>query len=328
MPVTAIAIAWALADPVEFRWNAPQECPSEQEVRARVDRYVGDASTPDEVRAEAKVTEGDSGTWSLVLTTTVADGEGQTREIEDSDCEGLAETAAVLTALAVAPEAEVAPDPKPDPVLEPALVPEIAPEPAAGAQPGPEPTSAPTDYPPARSEPRAVPTLLRYGLRVAGGIGLGWLPLGADLGVAATIGGRWWSAELEGLVGLPRSIRLDRSPAAGANLLGWSVAGRGCGVLPLASWFALPICAGLEGGQVQASPVGLDNASDAGLPWIAALASTSLRAAVHPRVSLWLMPELQLGLRRPEFHATAEQDEVFASSIASGRVRAGLEYVF
>lgn len=324
MPAPAIAIASVLLAPAGIHWNAPDQCPSEEDVRARVERYVGDGARQESVRAQANVTEHEGGGWQLVLTTTDASGQVQTREIEDRDCEGLAETAAVLTALVVAPRAEVVS--KPAPEAEPAPVPVSEPQPLPEAAPTPPPT--PTETPAEISEPPARQASLRYGLRVGGGIGFGWLPLGGDLGLAATVGGRWWAAELEGLIGLPRSVRLDRSPGAGADLLGWSVAGRGCGVLPLTSRLALPLCAGLEGGQVRASSVGLEDGSDAALPWIAALASASLRAAVHSRVALWLMPELQVGARRPVFHATDAQDEIFASSLVSGRVRAGVEFVF
>ena len=323
---TAIAIASVLAAPVEFRWNAPSECPSEQDVQGRVERYLSDVAGPEGVRVEADVTERDGGRWLLELTTIDASGAESTREIEDTDCEGLAETAAVLTALAVSPQADVAPaaEPAAAPVIEASLPPATEPEPETP----PEPASAPLRPPPDVAPRRSSRTPLRYGVRVGGGIGFGWLPVGGDLGLAATLGGRRWAAELEGFIGLPRRVRLGRSPDSGANLLGWSVAGRGCGVLPLTDWLALPLCAGLEAGQVRASPVGLDNDADAALPWVAALASASLRAEVHPRVSLWLMPELQVGLRRPVFSASDEQDEVFAASPASGRVRAGVELVF
>ncbi|MGH1345850.1 MAG: hypothetical protein ACRBN8_30075 [Nannocystales bacterium] len=330
---SVIAMVSVLADPVDFHWNAPDQCPSEPNVRARVQRYLGDADPPQSVRAQADVTARPGGGWQLVLTTIDTHGDSQTREFEDADCEGLAETAAVLTALAVDPdveteapevEAEAEPAPAPAPEVEPPVDAADEPEPEPVAVPRSEPLETPPDFV-VRSGPTAS---LRYGLRLSGGVGIGWLPVGGDLGIAATIGRRWWAAELEGLVGLPRSARLDRSPSSGADLLGWSVAGRACGVLPLTSWLALPLCAGLEGGQVRAASVGLDDGSDAALPWIAVLVSPSLRAAVHPRVSVWLMPELQLGVKRPDFHATAERDEVFAPSLASVRVRAGVELVF
>lgn len=328
MPGFVIAIASVLAAPVDFRWNAPGECPAEDDVRGRVERYLGDDPGQDGVRVEAEVTERDGGTWLLELTTTDADGDVQTREIEDADCEGLAETAAVLSALAVSPQADAAPAPEPaaTPVIEASPSPASEPEPAVEATP--EPPPAPVKPPPDVSPRRSSRAPLRYGVRLGGGIGFGWLPLGADLGLAATIGGRGWAAELEGMFGVPRSARLDRSPDAGADLLGWSVAGRGCGVVPMGPWLALPVCAGVEAGQVRARSVGLENAADAALPWVAALVSTSLRAAVHPRVSVWLMPEILIGIRRPLFYAAEVPEEIFVSAVASGRVRAGVELVF
>lgn len=324
---TSIAIACVLADPVELRWNAPAECPTQDDVRGRVERYIGAASEQDGVQVEAEVTEQDGGAWLLELTTTDASGDVQTRVIEDADCEGLAETAAVLTALAVFSKTEADIAPEPEAASEPegssqASNPDPAPETA------PKPPSKPPEPPPEvlRRTPSRTP--LRYGVRLGGGIGFGWLPLGADLGLAGTVGGRGWSAELEVLFGVPRSVRIERSEAAGADLLGWSVAGRGCGVVPMGPWLALPVCGGVEAGQVRAKSVGLDNGDDAALPWVAGLVSTSLRVAVHPRVALWLMPEMLIGARRPTFHATEKRDEIFVSAVASGRVRAGLELVF
>ncbi|MBV1858098.1 MAG: hypothetical protein KUG77_06770 [Nannocystaceae bacterium] len=322
---SSIVIASVLVAPARLGWNAPGQCPSEADVRARVERYLGDAVEQDSVPAQADVTEREEGGWLLVLTTTDASGTVQTREIEDADCEGLAETAAVLTALAVAPQVDVVAEPEPaaEPVTEVPPVPAQEPEPEVEtSEPPPrEPIEAPL-----RISKRRVP--LRYGLRLGGGIGIGWLPLGGDVGLAGTIGGRWWAAELEGLFGVPRSVRLGTSPDVGADLLGWSVAGRGCGVLPLTSWLALPLCVGLEGGQVRATSVGLEDSDNAALPWVAGLASASLRAQLHPRLALWLMPELQVGIRRPQFYADGGELDVFAASLASGRARAGLEFVF
>ncbi len=332
----SVAIGWVLGAPVDLRWTAPSECPSEHDVRARTGRYLRDAADGDTtVVVEAEVVEQGPSGWLLTLTTTDGEGDVQTRSVVDADCDGLAETTAVLTALAVSPDAsvELPPEPEPPepelpPEPEPELPPEPEPQPIDPEQPGPSPPALRADAPRAPDRRRSPASAWRSGLRIAGGGSWGWLPIGGEVGVAVTLGRRGWAAELEALVGVPRGVRLPRSPGAGANLLAWSVVGRGCGVVPLNPWLALPLCGGVEAGQVRATSVGLDNAVDAALPWVAAVASVSLRADVHPRVSIWVMPELQLGALRPRFHATADRDQVFAASLVSGRVRAGIEFVF
>lgn len=327
-------IAWALAGPVQLDWSAPPQCPTRAAVQARVDGYLGDAPSELAVRVEATVTEHGDG-WSLTLVTVDPQGRSRTRVVEDSDCEGLAEVTAVLSALAVAPkEPEVVTDPELETGSEPSGE-ETVPEAPRVTAPAPESEPVAPAVQPRVSlrEPPSTPSKdargsLRVGVRASGGLGMGWLPVGGDLGFATMVGRNGWAAELEVLLGLPRRVRLAEFGARGADLLGWAIAGRGCGVVTLARRLELPLCVGLEGGQVRGSPVGLDDPADAAPTWLAALLSPSLRLSAHRRIALWLMPEFQLGVVRPEFHTNAQRIQIFAASVASGRFRAGLEFTF
>lgn len=324
-----VLTAGMLTSPVDLEWSAPPQCPSQAQVLARIEGYLQDAPPRNTVRVEAVVTA-DKGGWVLSVATVGSDGVRQQRVVKDEDCEGLAEVVAVLTALAVSPEVE-AEEPEPEPELErepePPL-PRPEPQPPQPPEPSPEPSQPPEpEPPPPDATPKSDRPRPRVGVRVAGGAGLGWMPPGGELGLAATLSRGWWATELEAQLGLPRPVRASPG-TVGADLVGWTIAGRGCGVVPLTRRLTLPLCAGLEAGQVRATPVGLENETPAAPVWIAALISPLLRIAVHPRVGLWLMPELQLGLVRPELHAQNREIEVFAPGVASGRLRAGVEIVF
>lgn len=311
--------------PVDLDWSAPPQCPSQAQVLTRIEGYLQDAPPGNSVRVEALVTAVEGG-WELSVATVDRDGVRQQRVVKDEDCEGLVEVVAVLTALAVSPEAEE-PESRPE-ELAPRPVPESEePEQPKPEPPPPESQEPKPQEPESRRQPKPERPRPRVGIRVAGGAGLGWMPIGGELGLAATLSRGWWAAELEAQLGLPRQVRVSQG-TAGADLLGWTIAGRGCGVVPVAPWLALPLCAGLEGGRVRATPVGLENETPAAPVWMAALVSPLLRFAVHRRVRLWLMPELQLGLVRPELHAENREVDVFAPGVVSGRVRAGLEIVF
>ena len=325
---TIAATLLVFGAPVELRWTAPPACPSEADVQARVEHYLQGQAPTKPVVVEAEVVDAGAQGWRLSVTVGGEAGLG-TRTVVDLDCEGLAETTAVLTALAIAPQV-----PDPEPTADSTPEPIVHPEPEAEPKPEPEPVAQPhapsavvqpqEPHPP--SAPRRAP--LRWGLRASAGLGVGWLPIGADAGVALTVGRSAWSAEVEAMLGLPREVRLEREPSVGADLLAWSVAARGCGVLTATRWLQIPLCAGVEGGLVHASPHGLQDANSAARPWLAGLVSPSLRAQVHRRVALWLQPELQLGAVRPGFHASDGRDRLFEGSIASGRARVGVEWVF
>ena len=190
----------------ELRWRAPAECPPAHRVQARIDTYAGTgtASAAAEVQVDAVVPCVNE-RWYLALAIKRG-ADREVRELDDIECEGLAESAAVLVAIAIAQERAAVPEP---PAPEPP-----APEPPAAAvrrpehSPAREATRSPSpgvavvrrrgDDATASSTARPARPPTHASARVAGGTSLGWLPLGGDVGVALAL---WWHrlrVELEG----------------------------------------------------------------------------------------------------------------------------------
>lgn len=317
---------WASAGPkLDLEWSAPAECPDEAAVEAKIDGYLGDvpASTT-AVEAKGTVTRERDG-WTMTLVTTV-DGHRRTRVLTDPGCDGLAESAAVLVAIAVAPETVPPAPPVPVETDERAETPVALtdPDPQASARP----TSSPGPIPESTGRPRARRLPLRASVRATGGVGLGWLPFGADVSLALAVFGRGFRAELFGTYAPRRLLRFDDLPEAGANVSAWSLGMRGCGVPELRSWLQLPICAGVEAGRVVGRPVGLLQERTGRPVWAAGALAAGLRFEVHERVALWVAPELLVAMTRPTLRVDGEASPIFRSSNLGGRFQAGLELRF
>lgn len=156
----AISLWTSGARALELTWTAPAACPSQADVKQRIDTLLeapGKPATSDaqSASASAKLTSTRSG-FKLVLT---LHGEGieGTRTLSGDDCAELAETAAFLIAVAIDPSLPGAapPSPEPAPTPEP---PPVAPEPA------------PAPIPPPKAASREVP--LPFSLQVSGFGGL------------------------------------------------------------------------------------------------------------------------------------------------------------
>lgn len=95
---------------LHLTWDAPNPCPGAAAVRSDVRRLVGplDGELPMLV-AEAHVSYRNN-RWQLTLSTNV-DGTAGERELEGTSCEAVAESAAVLLALALNPKAPLTPAP-------------------------------------------------------------------------------------------------------------------------------------------------------------------------------------------------------------------------
>ncbi len=106
---TGRAGAQSSASPVTLDWDAPPSCPTQGEMRARIARIVGSATSPLPVHARVVVTSDTEGVRAdLELS---GAGEGTTRALADATCPALADAIALIIALAVSPEAPPAPAP-------------------------------------------------------------------------------------------------------------------------------------------------------------------------------------------------------------------------
>lgn len=318
-PLLALVLFASGPAAVELRWDAPPQCPDAATVAARVAEYTAGAEPEAPLVIDAKV-EPIGARWRLSLV--VVRGETrEERELEDAACEGLAESAAVLVAIAIAPErmrdTRLDDTPRidePPRVIE-APPPQPEPPPSAAM---PAPTPAPT---PRRREP------LHVSLRASGGASLGWLPLGGDVALAVAMYWRWLRLEIVGAYGPRRPVRFDDLRFAGADVSGWAIGARACGVLHPTRWLDLPLCGGIEAGQIIGVPVRLVAGREGRPAWAAGVIAPALRFVVHPRVALWLSPELLIPFTRAQLRIV-DEGPLFASAPAGARLHAGIELRF
>lgn len=127
----APALAQEVAEPlaIEFSWNAPESCPSREQVLEQLNKAV-DAGGKQLPALSAQAVVQQHGTvWHLDLTTEM-DGRRGMRELEADSCDGLARAATLVLALTLGEgiarrqqaEAEAraaAPEPKPEPAEPP-----------------------------------------------------------------------------------------------------------------------------------------------------------------------------------------------------------------
>lgn len=96
----------ALGD-VNFKWNAPAECPTSEAVLAQIERNIG-AAKFGHADVEADVTTLGPQRWSVLLVTNVDDARGE-RSLEANSCAALADATALIVALTINPMRDDAP---------------------------------------------------------------------------------------------------------------------------------------------------------------------------------------------------------------------------
>lgn len=248
-----------IPDDYVLRWIAPDECPTADEVHAMVlarhgARTIG--AEPAHVDAEVTSSAGDGYTMRM---TTRFDGETHTRVLRAPACRDVAESTALVIAVALEQGVEIAMTPAPDepPPDAATQVPEPISDPAPDRprEPAPQPTPspAPSDVAPPTDAPTPRPPRARAvdgAVRIAGGgeIGaLGVITGAVDLGVAAV----WPRAriELHGTYLTPRT-RVDGATDSRATFQGGAVAARGCWVPPVRA-VEIPLCGGVEAGAIR-----------------------------------------------------------------------------
>jgi hypothetical protein len=138
--------AEANAQSFELRWQAPDECPSEEAMRARITSMLANSEAASAtVHATAHVSKHDQ-RWVLALEVELP-GRRATRTLHAGDCASLSETAAWLVSVAVDPH--LAPPAPTGQVRTPTPAAAVAPP----ASPAPEPPAAQVSP----AKPAAVP---------------------------------------------------------------------------------------------------------------------------------------------------------------------------
>ncbi len=263
-------------------WEAPPGCPSADEIRKRIHTLVPDPEDGEGVmQVEGTVTISPTG-FSLELATEFG-GERSTRRIEATLCEPLAESTALVAAIALEPTLG-----EPDP---PTTVP---------APPSPQPRSAPVAMPEVVvARPAIAPTARSRRRKRRGPIDLVTrAAVGLEFGSAPRVGGSsslalavvWPRLRLEVAGAYRWPSRLDGPDDTAARYQLGVVGARGCGRL-FAGIVEFPVCLGFDVGALRVDSRGLTPPRTVHATWLGPLGGAGM-AVRRRRVGFWTMAEL------------------------------------
>jgi hypothetical protein len=269
----------------DVAWSAPEGCPDEPALQARVGQLLARSEVSEPLHAVGRITrQGDGYTLSLELD---HGGHHGSRVLEGPSCASLAEAAAFLIAVTV------------DPNLEPP-----AEQPGTPAQPEPEPRASPEPARrPAEPAAAAAPGSPRIeGYRAAltvGAFHAGLAGPGAELGLALGLSFGWLRAELRGGHVFART---DDAVASGVR---GRFASQHLGLAACPEWGRRVRggpCLWVSGLRTQAITRGLPGGRELSLFWAAAGPSLAARARLTGRLELSLEAGVGLPLSaRPRF---------------------------
>lgn len=304
-------VAPALPAGVDVQWTAAPGCPEAVEVERRIAERLEQRTGPVRASVVVAVVSGEDGAYRLALDVTLPD-EVVHRELESTSCEVLADATVVVVGIAVEPQLSTD-DVRTATLVQPAVVvvPPVAEVEVEETAPESPPRVEPEPPLAERAEPRARAQL--GGLaRLQGGGTAGLLPRVAGVaGVRLGFRGRRWRVELGG----DRTFRVRDTfvgePDVGARFTMWSGTVRGCFV-PARGALEFPLCAGAEGGLIQARGFGADINRRLDEAWFGLVAAPGLVWRVHPNVGLAAGLDALVSLRplafdgedRPVLHRT------------------------
>lgn len=322
-----IALLLSASPPVglETRWDTSPACVEAHALPARVASLSGREAMPAARLSLGAERSGVQWKVSLELETPGSSSAAPLRRtLEGRDCATLTEAVALVVAVqldAVA-VAQVIASREAAPSLEQVELPEVL-EVAEPSSPAPTRSPAPAlrasdsdsaPSPSRRPRPRAI-----VGLAAAGELGI--LPRGAA--AFELTGGLGWpraSLELGALTSLGPDGVSEQSPAVGGRFRLFTGLVRSCGV-PSQGRLALPLCGGLELGDLRAVGTGLQRPSTVNAWWVAVVASARPQWWVSPRFGVGALLDLVVPLRRHRF-AIAEAGPVH--EVAPVAVRLGV----
>ncbi len=253
-------------------------------VQAQLEAAAASEVTDVQARADALLQQRPDGQWQLDLVL-ASQSTTTERTFVASSCETVMDAAAFVIAIAFDPSrAQESTEPTSPAVPEPETppMPEVAGDREAAAVRAASPATAAAPRPAPRARAR------RFGgfVRAGGGVDFGALPRAAAVFEIATgLRAKWWRLEALGAYRLATVDRAKLDATAGGQFWSWTVGARGCGV-PSVRAFELPICAGIDGGQLVAKGFGFADASTTRRPWVAAVLSPGFAWAVHPHAAL------------------------------------------
>jgi hypothetical protein len=308
---------------LDLAWQAPSACPDAAAMQARVGRMLaGSVARADAIHADGRIEQhGDR--WRLSLALDVG-GHHATRQLEDSDCASLSETAAWLVSVAIDPNV-AAPE-----GLE-SGVPEAAPpqsEPTGEDATAPQQPSAqtPPAMPEQASESSAAALPLRLRVRLGlfgGGLAAGFAGLAASAGAEAGVELGWFSAALFGAHHFERSHDLD-APGTSVDFSSLEL-----GLVACAEWgdtLRAGPCLVVSGLRTAASTEGVAQGRDDSFVWGTAGASLAARYRFWDPLELWLDAGLWLPISsRPRFFVESLGTAGEAAAYG-GRFRLGIAW--
>ncbi len=305
LPALLLGVAACLgasrAGAVELNWDSPEGCPDRASVEQRIQKLLAGASEKSVVVAEGHVTISKTG-YHLALTTT-RDGTRGERAIDDASCEALADSAALIVAMAVDPAAglgieEPAPAPPPAVAAASATEPE-SPVPTPEVVIAPAPKADKPSLPPVAPS-RREPLRPRF-LIAAGGDVLGYVFPRAALGGALSVGAILGRARFDLGARYAPSSEHEFAAPSGASGTFEMLAGhaRAAWLWSYDAWELGPTL-GFEAGRVRGRGNGVSTSLEASTMW---LAGTLGALATHRFGRFAFTGELSLlaPLTRPSF---------------------------
>jgi|GEM_PF-1119227 len=295
-----------------FVWEAPEGCPTRDEVRTHVETHLG--GPIDEVALESwsvagRVEADPQGGFRLTLTIETPDGISERPLHDPARCEVVSDSAALLIALALDPEAglddappattesSTASDAATTEPLEAPAAETTKPDPAVEPPP-PDPTPEPPEPPEPPELRRDVPLVFAFGF--AGGIDWGTLRRVSPIGRASFA----WQRP---------KVRLGASVTSGAaprftlpplsetiTLWTWTV-GIEAGPVFRVGPIEFPLVGGLEVGQLVVWPRELLDPTRQQVTWAAVLLTPAIAWAPKPWLALVARAGATISLVRPSF---------------------------
>lgn len=322
---------------VSVAWEAPPGCPGQTVLRRQVEALLGRSlSAPFHRRVDVRGTVKRVDDRFTLEITGVAEGAPFQRDLVDVSCSALTEAAALILALAIDPSAVGAPlPPQPDRSLDPPhpIKPpreEPLPEEPLPKEPLPAEPPPPLEPPPSVASARSGPRLPfgipwpRLGVFVEGALAGRVRPgIGGSVAVGWAVFWRYFRVEGHAAYGFGRG---RPAPAGRLDVSLISVSGRACPTIPV-SGLEVPLCLGLEGGQIRFDPVEIPGAEPGRGFWGAAVVSGGLAWAPLEALAVRARAEAIVSVFRPAYE-TAATGEIHRPSLLAGRGILGLEVRF
>jgi len=287
----------ANAQTPSVHWTAPEPCPSEENVRQIVARWI--AQSPEQldtssIHARARVRREEQ-TWVLDLDVE-SSGEATHETLTAERCEALVQVVALKVALAAMPVENI---PEPD---------------AVGER---QPVNPPR-------QPRSEDV---WGLRVPLGVTVGVLPKAAPS--AALFGFSRFSVfrfEIGASYGLPQRVEYTDVPGVGADVDLFAGAVRICPTAKLDS-IEMLLCGGAQAGALRGSGFGVDEVRTAYEAWAAVQLGSAAVFTLSRDFKLWTGADALLSVVRPAFRMR-NLPVLYQPDDAGFQAWAGLEYWF